>query len=68
MPFPAASSPVDEIDPEMSELLELLNTREQFDEIAKLFEHSLRPWEQYSEEERRWLIDKANSMMSRGAS
>lgn len=68
MPFLAASSPVDEIDPEMSELLELLNTREQFDEIAKLFEHSLRPWEQYSEEERRWLIDKANSMMSRGAS
>ena len=68
MPFLAASSPVDEIDPEMSELLELLNTREQFDEIAKLFEHSLRPWEQYSEEERRWLIDKANSMMSKGAS
>ena len=59
---------MDEIDPEMSELLELLNTREQFDEIAKLFEHSLRPWEQYSEEERRWLIDKANSMMSRGVS
>ena len=68
MPFLAASSPVDEIDPEMSELLDLLNTREQFDEIAKLFEHSLRPWEQYSEEERRWLIDKANSMMSKGAS
>jgi hypothetical protein len=63
----AASLPVDEIDPEMSELLELLHTREQFDEISKLFEHSLRPWDQYSEEERRWLIDKANSMMSKGA-
>jgi hypothetical protein len=58
---------VDEIDPEMSELLELLHTREQFDEISKLFEHSLRPWDQYSVEERRWIIDKANSMMSKGA-
>ena len=58
---------MDEIDPEMSELLELLHTREQFDEISKLFEHSLRPWDQYSEEERRWLIDKANSMMLKGA-
>lgn len=58
---------MDEIDPEMSELLELLHTREQFDEISKLFEHSLRPWDQYSVEERRWIIDKANSMMSKGA-
>jgi hypothetical protein len=57
--------PVNDIDPEISELLELLNTREQFDEIAQLFEHSLRPWDQYSEEERRWLIAKAASMMSR---
>ena len=67
MPTPEASLPVDEIDPEMSELLELLHTREQFDEISKLFEHSLRPWDQYSEEERRWLIDKANSMKLKGA-
>jgi hypothetical protein len=32
---------VNDIDPEISELLELLNAREQFDEIAQLFEHSL---------------------------
>ena len=55
-----------EIDSEMSELLELLNAREQFDEIAKLFEHSLRPWDQYSEEERKWLVAKAASLMSKG--
>jgi hypothetical protein len=54
---------VNEIDPEISELLELLDAREQFDEIAKLFEHSLRPWDQYSEEERKWLVAKAASMM-----
>lgn len=51
----------------MAELLELLNSREQFDEVSKLFEHSLRPWEQYSEDERKWLIDKAASIMSNGA-
>lgn len=55
---------MNDIDPEISELLELLNTREQFDEIAQLFEHSLRPWDQYSKEERKWLIAKAASMMS----
>jgi hypothetical protein len=57
--------PVNDIDPEISELLELLNAREQFDEIAQMFEHSLRPWDQYSEEERKWLIAKAASMMSK---
>jgi len=63
--FAPSSFPVNDIDPEISELLELLNTREKFDEIAQLFEHSLRPWDQYSEEERKWLIAKAASMMSR---
>ena len=58
---------MNEIAPEMVELLELLDSREQFDEVAKLFEHSLRPWDQYSEEERRWLIAKAASIMSKGA-
>jgi hypothetical protein len=50
----------------MAKLLELLDSREQFDEVAKLFEHSLRPWDQYSEEERKWLIAKAASIMSQG--
>lgn len=63
----AKSIAVNEIAPEMAELLELLNSREQFDEVSKLFEHSLRPWEQYSEDERKWLIDKAASIMSNGA-
>lgn len=54
---------MNEIDPEISELLELLDARERFEEIAKLFEHSLRPWDQYSEEERKWLVAKAASMM-----
>ena len=55
-----------EIDPGISELLELLDAREQFDEVAKLFEHSLRPWDEYSEDERKWLIAKAASIMSKG--
>jgi hypothetical protein len=58
---------VEEINPEILELLELLHAREQFDEIAQLFEHSLRPWDQYSEAERRWLIANATSMMAKGA-
>lgn len=57
---------MNEIAPEMAKLLELLDSREQFDEVAKLFEHSLRPWDQYSEEERKWLIAKAASIMSQG--
>lgn len=58
---------MNEIAPEMAELLELLHSREQFDEVARLFEHSLRPWDQYSEDERKWLIEKAASIMSKGA-
>lgn len=58
---------MNEIAPEMVELLELLDSREQFDEVAKLFEHSLRPWDQYSDEERKWLIAKAASIMSKDA-
>lgn len=57
---------MNEIAPEMVKLLELLDSREQFDEVAKLFEHSLRPWDQYSQEERKWLIAKAASTMSQG--
>lgn len=47
--------PLNEIDPEIAELLELLNAREQLDEIAELFEQSS-PWHQYSEEERKRLV------------
>jgi hypothetical protein len=59
---------LNEIDPEIAELLELLNAREQFDEIAELFEQSSRPWHQYSEEERKRLVARAASMMSKGSS
>lgn len=48
----------------IDELLELLRARDQFDEIAKLFEQSLRTWDQYSEEERKWIVAKAASRMS----
>jgi hypothetical protein len=54
------------IDPEFVELLELLHSREQFDELAKLFEHTLRPWNEYSEEERKWIVERATSLMSKG--
>ena len=60
--------PLNEIDPEIAELLELLHAREQFDEIAQLFEQSSRPWHQYSEEERNQLVARAALMMSRGPS
>jgi hypothetical protein len=59
---------LNEINPEIAELLELLNAREQFDEIAALFEQSSRPWHQYSEEERNQLVAKAASMMAKGPS
>ena len=59
---------LNEINPEIAELLELLNAREQFDEIATLFEQSSRPWLQYSEEERNRLVAKAASMMAKGPS
>lgn len=48
----------------MDELLALLNARDQFDEIARLFDRSLRTWDQYSEEERKWIVAKAASRMS----
>lgn len=54
------------IDPEFAEFLELLHSREQFDELAKLFEHNLRPWNEYTDEERRWIVAKAASLMSKG--
>jgi hypothetical protein len=54
------------IDPELAELLELLNTREQFGETAKLFEQTLRPWNEYSEEERNWIVAKAASLRPKG--
>jgi len=50
------------INPELADLLELLNASEQFDELANLFEHSLRPWNEYSEEQRKWIIAKAASL------
>jgi hypothetical protein len=50
----------------MAELLELLKARDQFDEIAKLFERSSRSWQQYSEDERNHLVAKAASMTSKG--
>jgi hypothetical protein len=58
--------PLSKIDPEFVELLELLHSREQFDELAKLFEHTLRPWNEYSEEERKWIVERATSLMSKG--
>ena len=57
--------PLNEIDREIAELLELLNAREQFDETAEQFEQSSRPWHQYSEEERNQLVARAASMMSK---
>jgi acyl-CoA reductase-like NAD-dependent aldehyde dehydrogenase len=56
------------IDPEIADLLELLDAREQFDEIAELFEQSSPPWHQYSAEERRRLVARAAAMMSRDSS
>jgi hypothetical protein len=50
------------INPEFAEFLELLSSREQFEEFAKLFEHTLRPWSEYSEEERKWIVAKAASL------
>jgi hypothetical protein len=55
---------VPEIDPEIFTLLELLNAREGFDEIAALFEQSSRSWHQYSEEEKAWLAARATSIAS----
>ena len=51
-----------DINPELADLLELLNASEQFDELANLFENSLRPWNEYSEEQRKWIIAKAASL------
>jgi hypothetical protein len=51
---------------ELAELLELLIARDQLDDIAKLFDRSLRTWDQYSEEERKWIVAKAASMMASG--
>jgi hypothetical protein len=50
--------------PEVTELLDLLKTRDEFEDVAKLFERSLRPWDQYSEEERKWIVAKASSMIA----
>jgi hypothetical protein len=57
-----------EISPEIAELLELLNARERFDEISALLEQSPRSLHQYSEEERNLLVARAASMMSKGSS
>ena len=61
-----SSFTVNEIDPEIAELLELLNASEQFDQIGKLFEQASGRWSKYSEEEQKWLVTKAASMMSKG--
>jgi hypothetical protein len=50
------------VDPELAELLALLSAREQFDELGKLFDQTLRPWSEYSEEERMWIAAKAASL------
>ena len=57
-----------DIHPEMAQLLELLNARDQFDEIADLFERSSRPWQQYSQDERNRLVARAASMIFKGPS
>ena len=54
--------------PQVAELLDLLKTRDEFDDVTKLFERSLRPWDQYSDEERKWIVAKAASMMANGRS
>lgn len=54
------------INPEFVEFLDLLSSREQFDEFAKLFEHTLRPWSDYTEEERKWIVAKVAALNSKG--
>ena len=56
-----------QIDLEFAELLELLNSREQFDELSALLEHSPRPFYQNSEEERKLLVARAAAMMWKGS-
>jgi hypothetical protein len=52
--------------PEVAELLDLLKARDEFEDVAKLFDRSLRPWDQYSEEERKWILARAASRIANG--
>jgi hypothetical protein len=70
----SAASPVtcfrvfqlNEIDPEIAALLELLIVNEEFDETAEQFKQLSRSWHQYSEEEKKMLLARAASMISKG--
>lgn len=53
-----------DIPAEIAELLKLLSARDEFDEIARLFQESSRPWQQYSEDERNRLVERAVALMT----
>lgn len=53
-------------DKEFIALLELLEARDRLEETARLFDRSLRSWDQYSEEERKWILEKAASLKAGG--
>jgi len=57
---------LDEINPEIAELLELLKARDEFDEIAQLFEQSSLPWRSLSQDDRNRLVARASSLVSKG--
>jgi len=52
--------------PSSFEFLDLLSSREQFDEFAKLFEHTLGPWSDYTEEERKRIVANVAALNSKG--
>jgi hypothetical protein len=55
-----------EIDRQIADLLELLNAREEFDEIAELFGQSSQSWHQFTPEEKIRLAARVASNMSKG--
>ena len=57
---------LDEVNPEIAELLELLKARDEFDEIAQLFEQSSLPWRSLSQDDRNRLVARASSLVSMG--